>query len=62
MASSSKHSSGDQAAAQQRFLSLFLGIEGDVLHYVMALVPHLADVEDIAQQKALTLREPCFDL
>jgi RNA polymerase sigma-70 factor (ECF subfamily) len=49
--------SGDQAAAQQRFLSLFLRSEREVFRYVAALVPNVADAEDIVQQTALALWE-----
>jgi RNA polymerase sigma-70 factor, ECF subfamily len=48
---------GDQNAAQQRFLSLFLRSEREVFRYVAALVPNVADAEDIVQQTALTLWE-----
>ena len=47
----------DSAAAQQRFLSLFLRSEREVYRYVAALVPNPADVEDIVQQTALALWE-----
>lgn len=47
----------DHAAAQQRFLSLFLRSEREVFRYVAALVPNVADAEDIVQQTALTLWE-----
>jgi RNA polymerase sigma-70 factor (ECF subfamily) len=47
----------DQTAAQQRFLSLFLRSEREVFRYVAALVPNLADAEDIVQQTAITLWE-----
>jgi RNA polymerase sigma-70 factor, ECF subfamily len=46
-----------QAAAQQRFLSLFLRSEREVFRYVAALVPNVADAEDIVQQTALALWE-----
>lgn len=49
--------SGDQSAAQQRFLSLFLRSEREVFRYVAALVPNVADAEDIVQQTALALWE-----
>ena len=45
----------DPAAAQQRFLSLFLRSEREVFRYVAALVPNVADAEDIVQQTALAL-------
>jgi len=47
----------DQSAAQQRFLSLFLRSEREVFRYVAALVPNVADAEDIVQQTALALWE-----
>jgi RNA polymerase sigma-70 factor, ECF subfamily len=47
----------DEAAAQQRFLSLFLRSEREVFRYVAALVPNVADAEDIVQQTALALWE-----
>jgi RNA polymerase sigma-70 factor (ECF subfamily) len=47
----------DQAAAQQRFLSLFLRSEREIYRYVAVLVPNPADAEDIVQQTALTLWE-----
>jgi RNA polymerase sigma-70 factor, ECF subfamily len=57
MPSDPKHLSGDQAAAQQRFLSLFLRSEREIFRYVAALVPNVADAEDIVQQTALALWE-----
>lgn len=45
------------AAQQQLFLSLFLRSEREVFRYVAALVPNLADVDDIVQQTALALWE-----
>src|SRR5206468_3943200 len=48
---------GDQTAAQQRFLSLFLRSEREIFRYVAALVPNLADAEDLVQQTALVLWE-----
>ena len=57
MSSDSKRQSGDQAAAQQRCLSLFLRSEREVFRYVAALVPNVADAEDIVQQTALALWE-----
>src|SRR3974390_281119 len=45
------------AAAQQRFLSLFLRSEREVFRYVAALVPNLTEAEDIVQQTALSLWE-----
>jgi RNA polymerase sigma-70 factor (ECF subfamily) len=53
----SNRRSGDQAAAQQQFLSLFLRSEREVFRYVAALVPNVADAEDIVQQTALALWE-----
>lgn len=47
----------DQATAQQRFLSLFLRSEREIFRYVAALVPNLADADDIVQQTALALWE-----
>jgi RNA polymerase sigma-70 factor (ECF subfamily) len=46
-----------QSAAQQRFLSLFLRSEREVFRYVAAMVPNVADAEDIVQQTALALWE-----
>jgi RNA polymerase sigma-70 factor (ECF subfamily) len=57
MASEPKRVTRDQAAAQQRFLSLFLRSEREVFRYVAALVPNLTDAEDIVQQTALSLWE-----
>ena len=57
MPSDPESSVGDNAAAQQRFLSLFLRSEREVFRYVAALVPNVADAEDIVQQTALTLWE-----
>jgi len=48
---------GEQAAAQQRFLSLFLRSEREIFRYVAVLVPNVADAEDIVQQTALSLWE-----
>jgi RNA polymerase sigma-70 factor (ECF subfamily) len=45
------------AAAQQRFLSLFLRSEREVFRYVSALVPNVSDAEDIVQQTAVALWE-----
>jgi RNA polymerase sigma-70 factor, ECF subfamily len=55
--SDSVHRFGDQNAAQQRFLSLFLRSEREVFRYVAALVPNVADAEDIVQQTAIALWE-----
>ena len=57
MPSDPKHVSSDQAAAQQRFLSLFLRSEREIFRYVSALVPNLTDAEDIVQQAAIALWE-----
>ncbi len=46
-----------QAAAQQRFLSLFLRSEREIFRYVAVLVPNVTDAEDIVQQTALALWE-----
>ena len=61
MSSDSTHRFGDQNAAQQRFLSLFLRSEREVFRYVAALVPNVADAEDIVQQTAIALWEK-FDV
>src|SRR5215204_2423867 len=45
------------AVAQQRFLSLFLRSEREIFRYVAAMVPNVADAEDIVQQTALVLWE-----
>jgi len=55
-ADSTRHLEG-AAVAQQRFLSLFLRSEREVFRYVAALVPNVADAEDIVQQTALALWE-----
>ena len=47
----------DRSASQQRFLSLFLRSEREIFRYVAALVPNVADAEDIVQQTALVLWE-----
>jgi RNA polymerase sigma-70 factor (ECF subfamily) len=57
MAPDSTPHSEDKNAAQQRFLSLFLRSEREIFRYVAALVPNLADAEDIVQQTALALWE-----
>jgi RNA polymerase sigma-70 factor (ECF subfamily) len=51
----------DPAAAQQRFLSLFLRSEREIFRYVAALTPNVADAEDIVQQTALALWEKFDD-
>src|SRR6185369_14171970 len=57
MSPDSTRRSEDQADAQQRFLSLFLRSEREIFRYVAALVPNMADAEDIVQQTALSLWE-----
>jgi RNA polymerase sigma-70 factor, ECF subfamily len=57
MASDPKQVNSDQAAAQQRFLSLFLRSEREIFRYVSALVPNVTDAEDIVQQSAMALWE-----
>ena len=57
MSADSKGQFKDRTAAQQRFLSLFLRSEREVFRYVAALVPNVADAEDIVQQTALALWE-----
>lgn len=57
MPSDSTHHFGDQNASQQRFLSLFLQSEREIFRYVAALVPNVADAEDIVQQTAMALWE-----
>jgi RNA polymerase sigma-70 factor, ECF subfamily len=52
-----RHSTDDPSATQQRFLSLFLRSEREIFRYVAALVPHVADAEDIVQQTAVALWE-----
>jgi RNA polymerase sigma-70 factor (ECF subfamily) len=47
----------DPSAEQQRFLSLFLRSEKEIFRYVAALVPNVADAEDIVQQTAVALWE-----
>jgi len=49
--------SNDQGASQQQFLSLFLRSEREIFRYVAALVPNVADAEDIVQQAAIALWE-----
>lgn len=61
MAPFSHSPSNDRAAAQQRFLTLFLQSEREVFRYVAALVPHVADAQDIVQQTALALWEKFDD-
>ncbi|HOW64440.1 MAG TPA: sigma-70 family RNA polymerase sigma factor [Candidatus Paceibacterota bacterium] len=57
MSADSQHRFEDTTAAQQQFLSLFLRSEREVFRYVAALVPNVADAEDIVQQTALALWE-----
>ena len=57
MSADSTRRFGDSNVAQQRFLSLFLRSEREVFRYVAALVPNVADAEDIVQQTALALWE-----
>jgi hypothetical protein len=47
----------DRGASQQQFLSLFLRSEREIFRYVAALVPNVADAEDIVQQTAVALWE-----
>jgi len=61
MSADSRRSTDDRAAAQQRFLSLFLRSEREVFRYVAALVPNVTDAEDIVQQTALALWEKFDD-
>ena len=46
-----------RSASQQRFLSLFLRSEREIFRYVAAVVPNVADAEDIVQQAAVALWE-----
>jgi RNA polymerase sigma-70 factor, ECF subfamily len=55
MPEDSKYRFEDPTAAQQRFLTLFLRSEREIFRYVAALVPNVADAEDIVQQTALAL-------
>ena len=57
MSTGSQRPPEDPGVAQQRFLSLFLRSEREVFRYVAALVPNVADAEDIVQQTALALWE-----
>jgi RNA polymerase sigma-70 factor (ECF subfamily) len=57
MSADSSRPSGTRSAAQQRFLSLFLRSEREIYRYVAALVPNVADAEDIVQQTAIALWE-----
>src|SRR5688500_7532429 len=49
--------SNEQSASQQQFLSLFLRSEREIFRYVAALIPNVADAEDIVQQTAVALWE-----
>jgi RNA polymerase sigma-70 factor (ECF subfamily) len=57
MTQDSSRSVESQAAAQQRFLSLFLRSEREVFRYVSALVPNIGEAEEIVQQTAIALWE-----
>src|SRR6187402_2674633 len=57
MSADSTRRFGDSSATQQQFLSLFLRSEREIFRYVAALVPNVADAEDIVQQTALALWE-----
>src|SRR6186713_454453 len=57
MPPNSKRPLEDSGAAQQRFLSLFLRSEREIFRYVAALVPNVAEAEDIVQQTAIALWE-----
>jgi len=57
MSSDFRPLSGDVAAAQQRFLALFLRSEREIFRYVAALVPSVIETEEIVQQTAITLWE-----
>lgn len=57
MPADSQRRLGDAAAARERFFSLFLRSERELFRYVVALVPNVADAEDIVQQTALALWE-----
>ena len=57
MSAQPERPSDDTAAAQQRFLSLFLRSEREIYRYVAALVPNVTDAEDIVQQTAMALWE-----
>ena len=48
-----EQASSDRARAQQQFLALFIRSEREIFRYVAALVPNIADAEDIVQQTAL---------
>ena len=57
MSADSERRFDDSSVAQQRFLSLFLRSEREIFRYVAALVPNVADAEDIVQQTAVALWE-----
>jgi RNA polymerase sigma-70 factor (ECF subfamily) len=57
MLADSKRRFDDPTGAQQRFLSLFLRSEREIFRYVAALVPNVADAQDLVQQTAMTLWE-----
>ena len=48
-------------ADQKEFLRIFLANEREILHYVMAIVPHLSEAQEIVQQTALVLWEKFDD-
>jgi hypothetical protein len=41
--------------SQEQFMRLFLQSEREILRYVMAIVPNVADARDILQETALAL-------
>ncbi len=43
--------------AHQKFAELFVTAQGKVYRYILTLVPHVADAEDLFQQTSLTLWE-----
>ena len=57
MSADSKRPFDRPTDAQQRFLSLFLRSEREIFRYVAALVPNMADTDDIVQQTAVALWE-----
>ena len=57
MSADSTHRDDGSNVAQQQFLSLFLRSEREIFRYVAALVPNMADAEDIVQQTAMSLWE-----
>ena len=44
-----------QPLAQEEFLRLLLRSEREILRYVMAIVPHLPDAQEIVQETAVSL-------